>query len=202
MIFGYVWKDPRAIKEATQRQYAHDAGARARDVKIEKSPAREWRRDLVWGDRDLEKGEKPAPLLRKGDVVAVYRTRYIADDSLDFVELLVALARIGAGLHITNAGVTVFPDRDMSELIEQDINERRKQQTEPARKARMKSKRKGGPNFVESEWDEEKQKRFRQCIALPRRSMSDGEIAREFEISKPSVNSVRKRMKLPERENV
>lgn len=203
MIFGYVWKDPRAIDERTQRQALADSGAVDRHTHIERSPSRDWRRDLAWGDRDLAKGEKPKPLLRKGDVLAVYRTRYVADDSLDFVSLLCRLAALGCGLHIVNLGVTVYPDRDMSEMIEQDIAERRKKQTENAREARKKlpKSRRGGRKHVETDWDDDRKKRFRQCVALPRRKMSDGEIAAEFGISKPAVASVIKRMKLPAREN-
>lgn len=201
VIFGYVWKDPRAIDEKTQRQYLADAGPSDRFVKIEKSPSREWRRDLAWGDRDLGKGEKPKPLLREGDVLAVYRTRYLADDSLDFVAFLCRLAALRAGLHVVGEGVTVFPDADMTRLIEQDLAERRKKQTEEGRKALSKlpkSKRGGAPR-TEDGWDEETRKKFRKMWVLPPSVCSNREIARTFDVKAPTVPDIAARMKLPPR---
>lgn len=191
MIFGYVWKDPRAINEKTQRQYAIDGGASERSTRIEKSPARAWRADLVEGDK---------PLMRKGDVVAVYQTRYIADDSLDFVTFLVRLAALGCGIHVAEFGETIFPDRAMSELIERDIAKRRKKQTEAGLKTieatRRKGKKVGGPGYSEEKWPEEKRVKFRKLWAM---GESYRNIADEVGVKAPTVPAIAARMKLPPR---
>ena len=198
MIFGYVWKDPRAISEKTQRQHLLDAGASDQTTRIETSPSREWRKALLYGE-----GDKGYAKLRPGDgdIIVIYATRYLGDDSLDFVSVLCRLAELGAGLHVVDQGVTLFPDQAMADLIEQDIAERRKRQTENARKAKEKlpRKRRGGRKVVEADWSEEKLKEFRQWYAMRRRNLSDGEIAKKFEISKPAVKSVGVRLGLGER---
>ena len=201
MIFGYAWKDPRAISDKTQRQYLADAGANDRFLRTEKSPSRDWRRDLLYGDRELRKGEKPKPLLRPGDVIAVYRSRYLADDSLDFVECLCRLAGLGAGIRIINEDIELFPDSAMADLIRDDIAERRHKQTKPARDALAtlpKSKRGGAPR-TEDSWSDDKKKKFRKMWALPPAKCSQREIGREFEITAPAVKDIAKRMKLPPR---
>lgn len=188
VIFGYVWKDPRAISEKAQRQYLADAGAAERFIQTEKSPARDWRDSLVGSDK---------PKLRKGDVLAVYNTQYLADDSLEFVTLLCRLAALGAGLHVVRYGVTIFPDSAMTEIIEQDIAERRKKQTENARKVLAKMPKRKGRAKVEDSWTDEQKKTFRKLWAQDPAKTTNRAIARHFDISAPAVASIAERMKLP-----
>ena len=190
MIFGYGWNDPRAIKQATQRQYLVDAGANERQIRFEKSPGRDWRDRLLLGDK---------PLMRRDDVLAVYRTQYLANDALDFITVLCRLASIGCGLHVVNQGVTVFPDGAMTDLIEKDLAERRKKQTETARAALSKMPIKQGRPKVEDGWSEDDKKKFRKLWAMDKTVVANRAIGREFEISAPAVVSVAERMKLPPR---
>lgn len=188
MIFGYLWTDPRAISDDQQRQYLADAGADPRRIVRDQSPDRGGRNDML-------------AVLRPGDVVAVYRTRYLADDSLDFISVVGRIAARSARLAVINLGVEIEPDSAVTDLIETDIAERRKRQTEAAREARKrlpKGKRGGAPR-TEVGWNDEQRKRFRQMWALPPGKCSMREIAREFGISAPAVGDIAIRMKLPPR---
>ena len=120
--FGYVWKDPRAISQKAQRQHLADAGARASDIRADPALDRQWRKALTEGV-DQKGYSKIRP--GAGDVIAVYSTGYIADDSLDFVRFLIRLAQLGAGLHVVDQGTTLFPNAEMATMIENDIAERR-----------------------------------------------------------------------------
>lgn len=188
MIWGYLWLDPRAISDDQQRQYLADAGADPRRIVCDKSPTREGRNDML-------------AVLRAGDVVAVYRTRYIADDSLDFIGVIGRIAAAAARLAIVNLGVEIEPDPAVTDVIETDIAERRKRQTEAAREARKRLPRgkRGGAPRTEAGWTDDQRKRFRQMWALPQSKCSMREIAREFGVSAPAVGDIAARMKLPPR---
>jgi hypothetical protein len=190
VIFGYSWNDPRAISQKAQRQYLTDAGAAERQISVERSPSRDSRDKILMGDK---------PLLREGDVLAVYSTAYLADDSLELVTILCRLAALDAGLHVINLRITVFPEQDMSEMIEQDIAARRKKQTENARKALAKMEHRPGRPKVEDGWTDKQKTTFRKLWAMKTSKVSNRAIAKEFEISAPAVVSIAARMKLPER---
>ena len=188
MIWGYLWLDPRAISDDQQRQYLADAGADPRRVIRDRSPARENRNDML-------------AVLRPGDVVAVYRTRYIADDTLDFIGVIGRIAAASARLAVINLGVEIAPDSAVTDVIETDMAERRKRQTEAAREAkkRLPKGKRGGAPRTETGWSEDERKRFRQMWALPQSKCSMREIAREFGVSAPAVGDIAARMKLPPR---
>ena len=188
MIWGYLWTDPRAISDDLQGQYLADAGAEPRRIVRDRSPSRENRDDML-------------AVLRPGDAVAVYRTRYIADDTLDFIGVLGRIAAASARLAVINLGVEIAPDPAVTDLIETDIAERRKRQTQAAREARKRLPRgkRGGAPRTESGWTDDQRKRFRQMWALPQSKCSMREIAREFGVSAPAVGDIATRLKLPPR---
>ena len=188
MKFGYVWNDHRAISVLAQREYLDAVDADMRKVLIERSPSRDKRHDLLFDGK---------PLLRSGDVLCVYRTRYLADDTLDFISVLAALANIGARLHVIQLGVEFLPDPDTAHVMSADVAERHKAQTAEATKAwkKLPKAKRGGRQA--RQFDAEEKKKFKAMWA--NKTVTLGDMAEVFECSKPSIVRYAERMKLPPR---
>lgn len=188
MKFGYVWDDHRAISNNAQRGYLDAAGCGERRILVERSPARDCRHRLIFSDKAL---------LRPGDALAVYRTRYLADDTLDFIAVLARLAEIGASLHVIELGVEFSPDRATAAVMKNDVAERHKAQTAAATEAwRKLPKSKRGGRKART-FTAEETKDFKQMWA--NKTVTLGDMAEKFGCSKPSIIRYAQRMKLPPR---
>ena len=185
MKFGYVWRDPRAISETDQAEYLSECER----IVVDRSPDREARADLVASDR---------PILRPGDTLAVYRTRYLGDDTLDFIAVLARLAEIGAALHVVNLGVTFTPDKLTAAVMKNDVSERHKAQTAAATEAwrKLPKARRGGRKA--RKFTAEEKKKFKEMWAAPS-VYTLADMAEVFGCAKPSVSRYAAAMKLPPR---
>lgn len=185
MKFGYVWRDPRAISEKDQAEYL----ANCERVVTDRSPDREGRLDLIGDDK---------PKLRKGDTLSVYRTRYLADDTLDFFGVIARLAEIGAALHVVNLDVTFTPDKITAAVMKRDVAERHKAQTAAATEAwrKLPKARRGGRKA--RKFTPEEKKKFKEMWAAPA-VYTLADMAEVFGCAKPSITRYAEAMKLPPR---
>lgn len=120
MKFGYVWRGAGAIEEKVQRATLAAYGVPASKLVKETSPARDER------DRILS-------ILRPGDELCAVSAAYLADDIVELHWMLASAGDRGASIYVAEFGRSFTGSKDLAQMTEDYVGQKRKEQTKAAR---------------------------------------------------------------------
>lgn len=151
MRLGYTAKIKSAASVAEQREAMDDVGAGK--VLDEGAPIRKPKP----GQDPRPKRTRLVKILRPGDEFCVYSASHLARDAGDLFTVLAAITACGASLYVIDMAKTFTASPDQAALARAFVGDKRKAQTDAARKA-PKKKRGGRPkamsDLTKAEWAE------------------------------------------------